>query len=278
MPYRNAPRGGPSAALPPAAFVSFIQNHDQIGNRAFGERLNSLAPPEAIRALASVYLLAPQTPMMFMGEEWGETQPVPVLLRLQGKARRRPSARDGARSSHVSRVRRSRTCGEDPRPIGGSDLPCIQARLEPHRRGASGLLSRRCSMRAANMSGRCCLPSSTAARRSCWASKRCASRGELATACCSSTPISRLAASSSRRSQAEFSGAAASRRRPGPWSVRWAIEPRMTIPRATYRLQLRAGFGFSAGGRDRALPRAARRQSRLSFPDLQGAARQCARL
>jgi maltooligosyltrehalose trehalohydrolase len=75
MPYRDAPRGGPSAGLPPTAFVSFIQNHDQIGNRAFGERLNSLAPREAIRALASVYLLAPQIPMVFMGEEWGATQP-----------------------------------------------------------------------------------------------------------------------------------------------------------------------------------------------------------
>jgi malto-oligosyltrehalose trehalohydrolase len=75
MPYRDAPRGGPSAGLPPGAFVSFIQNHDQIGNRAFGERLNMLAPPETIRALASVYLLAPQIPMVFMGEEWGAAQP-----------------------------------------------------------------------------------------------------------------------------------------------------------------------------------------------------------
>jgi maltooligosyltrehalose trehalohydrolase len=75
MPYREAPRGGPSAGLPPAAFVSFMQNHDQIGNRAFGERLNALVPPDVIRALASVYLLAPQTPMIFMGEEWGATQP-----------------------------------------------------------------------------------------------------------------------------------------------------------------------------------------------------------
>ncbi len=75
MPYRNAPRGGPSAELPPDAFVSFIQNHDQIGNRAFGERLNALAPPEVIRALAGVYLLAPQIPMLFMGEEWGATSP-----------------------------------------------------------------------------------------------------------------------------------------------------------------------------------------------------------
>jgi maltooligosyltrehalose trehalohydrolase len=85
MPYRNAPRGGPSAELPPTAFVSFIQNHDQIGNRAFGERLNSLAPAEVIRALASVYLLSPQIPMLFMGEEWGATQPFLFFCDFSGE-------------------------------------------------------------------------------------------------------------------------------------------------------------------------------------------------
>ena len=85
MPYRNAPRGGPSGELPPTAFVSFIQNHDQVGNRAFGERLNSLAPAEAVRALASVYLLAPQIPMLFMGEEWGATQPFLFFCDFAGK-------------------------------------------------------------------------------------------------------------------------------------------------------------------------------------------------
>jgi maltooligosyltrehalose trehalohydrolase len=85
MPYHNAPRGGPSAELPPTAFVSFIQNHDQIGNRAFGERLNSLASAETIRALASVYLLAPQIPMLFMGEEWGETRPFLFFCDFKGK-------------------------------------------------------------------------------------------------------------------------------------------------------------------------------------------------
>ena len=85
MPYRNAARGGPSAALPPTAFVSFIQNHDQIGNRAFGERLNSLAPAETIRALASVYLLAPQIPMLFMGEEWGAESPFLFFCDFKGK-------------------------------------------------------------------------------------------------------------------------------------------------------------------------------------------------
>jgi malto-oligosyltrehalose trehalohydrolase len=75
MPYRGATRGEPSAHLPPTAFVAFIQNHDQIGNRAFGERLSVLAPPAALRAVAATYLLLPQIPMLFMGEEWGCTQP-----------------------------------------------------------------------------------------------------------------------------------------------------------------------------------------------------------
>ncbi len=82
--HRGAARGGPSADLPPGAFVAFIQNHDQIGNRAFGERLTALASAEAIRALASVYLLLPQTPMLFMGEEWAAAQPFPFFCDFDG--------------------------------------------------------------------------------------------------------------------------------------------------------------------------------------------------
>jgi maltooligosyltrehalose trehalohydrolase len=75
MAYRGHPRGAPSAHLPPTAFVAFIQNHDQIGNRAFGERIDVLAPAEAARALAAVYLIGPQIPMIFMGEEGAERRP-----------------------------------------------------------------------------------------------------------------------------------------------------------------------------------------------------------
>jgi len=84
MPYRDRPRGAPSAFLPPSAFIAFIQNHDQIGNRAFGERLNVLARPDAMRALAAVYLLLPQTPMIFMGEEWGAEQPFLFFCDFEG--------------------------------------------------------------------------------------------------------------------------------------------------------------------------------------------------
>ena len=85
MNYRGRPRGEPSAALPPTAFVAFIQNHDQIGNRAFGDRLSTLASPEALRALAATYLLLPQIPMLFMGEEWHARQPFPFFCDFEGE-------------------------------------------------------------------------------------------------------------------------------------------------------------------------------------------------
>ena len=84
MQYRGECRGEPSGDLPPTAFISFIQNHDQVGNRAFGERLNQLATFDAMRAIIAIYLLAPQIPMMFMGEEFGATTPFPFFCDFQG--------------------------------------------------------------------------------------------------------------------------------------------------------------------------------------------------
>ncbi|MFU8895157.1 MAG: malto-oligosyltrehalose trehalohydrolase, partial [Gammaproteobacteria bacterium] len=62
-------RGEPTGGLPPTAFVSFLQNHDQVGNRAFGERIHQLAPLPRLRTVTAMLLLAPQVPMLFMGEE-----------------------------------------------------------------------------------------------------------------------------------------------------------------------------------------------------------------
>jgi len=73
-------RGEPSAHLPPTAFVSFLQNHDQIGNRAHGDRLSTLVKSDAARlAAAALLLLAPAPPMLFMGEEWGALEPFPYF-------------------------------------------------------------------------------------------------------------------------------------------------------------------------------------------------------
>ncbi len=73
--HDGEPRGEPSADLPPLAFVSFLQNHDQVGNRAMGERLVALADPQALRAATALMLLCPQAPMLFMGEEEGSRSP-----------------------------------------------------------------------------------------------------------------------------------------------------------------------------------------------------------
>jgi maltooligosyltrehalose trehalohydrolase len=68
-------RGEPTSGLPPSAFVSFLQNHDQIGNRAFGERLITIADAQALRAATAILLLAPSPPLLFMGEEFGTETP-----------------------------------------------------------------------------------------------------------------------------------------------------------------------------------------------------------
>jgi len=74
--YRNGEtRGERSTGLPPSAFVSFLQNHDQVGNRAFGERITTIANPSAVRTAVAILLLAPSPPLLFMGEEFGVESP-----------------------------------------------------------------------------------------------------------------------------------------------------------------------------------------------------------
>lgn len=82
--WGNKPRGEPSGTLPPTTFVNFLQNHDQIGNRPLGERLESIAKPRAIEAALAIMLLAPQVPMLFMGEEWGSKAPFPFFCDFHG--------------------------------------------------------------------------------------------------------------------------------------------------------------------------------------------------
>lgn len=72
----------PSASLPATHFVAFLQNHDQVGNRMRGERIGMLASLAACRAAAAVYLLAPQIPMLFQGEEWAAGSPFPFFSDL----------------------------------------------------------------------------------------------------------------------------------------------------------------------------------------------------
>ncbi|MCL6705994.1 malto-oligosyltrehalose trehalohydrolase [Pseudomonas sp. R2.Fl] len=71
----GAPWGEPSGHLPPTAFINFLQNHDQVGNRLLGERLRHLADKTLVQSMTTILLLSPQIPLMFMGDEFGTTQP-----------------------------------------------------------------------------------------------------------------------------------------------------------------------------------------------------------
>ncbi|MGV3548679.1 malto-oligosyltrehalose trehalohydrolase [Rhizobium sp.] len=106
MAHKGKPRGKPSAHLPPAAFISFIQNHDQIGNRLFGDRLNEALPIERMKSLAAIYLLAPQIPMIFMGEEWAASTRFPYFCDFDDELN--AAVREG----------RKREFGHDPHQAG----------------------------------------------------------------------------------------------------------------------------------------------------------------
>jgi maltooligosyltrehalose trehalohydrolase len=92
----GAPRGTPSAHLPPLAFVNSVQTHDQVGNRAFGERITTLAAhaqrTEALRALIACVLLAPAVPMLFMGEEYAASTPFLFFCDFDGELARAVAA------------------------------------------------------------------------------------------------------------------------------------------------------------------------------------------
>ena len=95
----NTPRGEPSAHLPPTAFVDFIQNHDQIGNRAFGERLLDLAEHEIVEVQTAILLLSPHVPLLFMGEEYGETRPFCFFTDFRGELA--DAVREGRRREFI---------------------------------------------------------------------------------------------------------------------------------------------------------------------------------
>jgi maltooligosyltrehalose trehalohydrolase len=136
--YRGGvPHGEPSGQLPSTAFVSFLQNHDQVGNRALGERLSALAEPDRLEAVLACLLLSPHVPMLFMGEEWGASTPFlyfcdfgPELAQAVSDGRRNEFARFAAFSDPVARERIP-----DPNAVStfeASRLRWDEASREPH--------------------------------------------------------------------------------------------------------------------------------------------------
>ena len=93
----GARRGEPSGHLPPSAFVAFLQNHDQTGNRAFGERLSHLVAPERLALARAGLLLSPQVPMLYMGEEWAASTPFLYFVDFSGDEALSKAVREGRR-------------------------------------------------------------------------------------------------------------------------------------------------------------------------------------
>ncbi|MCR6666049.1 MAG: malto-oligosyltrehalose trehalohydrolase [Methyloversatilis sp.] len=98
--FHGGPRGEPSCTLPPTAFVCFLQNHDQIGNRALGERLAAMVPTHRLRVLVAVLLLSPSPPLIFMGEESGATSPFMYFCDFEGELARK--VKEGRRNEFAA--------------------------------------------------------------------------------------------------------------------------------------------------------------------------------
>jgi maltooligosyltrehalose trehalohydrolase len=162
--YQGAPRGTDPTGIPPRRFVVCIQNHDQIGNRALGERLHHQVEFAAFRAASTLLLCAPQTPLLFMGQEWAASTPFrfftdhsPDLGRLVTAGRREEFKRFSAFSSPDARARipdpQSRSTYEDSR------LRWEERRREPHAsvlrlyRALLGLRRTRSALRDARAEG-----------------------------------------------------------------------------------------------------------------------------
>jgi maltooligosyltrehalose trehalohydrolase len=84
FPSWNRERGVPAAHLAPEKFILCISNHDQIGNRPLGDRLNDRVPPEVYRAVSVLGCLVPYTPLLFMGQEWAAGTSFPYFCDLPG--------------------------------------------------------------------------------------------------------------------------------------------------------------------------------------------------
>jgi maltooligosyltrehalose trehalohydrolase len=131
--YRHRRHGNSSHQIPARQFVVFAQNHDQVGNRIFGDRLSTLVSFEASKLAAGMVILSPYIPLLFMGEEWGETAPFQYFT----------SHSDAALIEAVRRGRRDefaafRSKGEPPDPQDEetflrSKLDHSLMQSEPHR-------------------------------------------------------------------------------------------------------------------------------------------------
>ncbi len=135
--YEGGPRGTDPRSAPPHRFVVCVQNHDQVGNRALGERLHHQIDAACWRAASTLLLLAPETPLLFMGQEWGASSPFlyftdheEALGRLVTEGRRKEFAAFAAFAAPASRARIPDP--QSPATFERSRLDWTEREREPH--------------------------------------------------------------------------------------------------------------------------------------------------
>jgi maltooligosyltrehalose trehalohydrolase len=128
--FRDRRHGAPVGALPTDRFVHYISDHDQIGNRPDAARLASLVPFERLRVALALLLLAPGVPMLFMGDEYGETAPFPYFVD-HGDPQLLEAVRRGRAAEFADAPDGSRSQRYDP----GDPGTLVVSRLQPERRG-----------------------------------------------------------------------------------------------------------------------------------------------
>jgi maltooligosyltrehalose trehalohydrolase len=130
--FRGKPFGTPTVGLGPRRFVTCSQNHDQVGNRAMGERLSALVPWEALEPIAATVILGSGLPLLFMGEEYGETRPF-LYFTSHGDPELARSVTEGRRREHIAEAG-----GEVPDPQSPETFE--RSRLTHRRDGRHGAL------------------------------------------------------------------------------------------------------------------------------------------
>jgi maltooligosyltrehalose trehalohydrolase len=133
--HHSAPRGTPAADLSPRAFVHCIQNHDQIGNRALGDRLHESITLAEYRVLSALLLTSPYTPLLFMGQEWAASSPFQFFTDFPGELGALVTAGRQQEFAEFSAFRASEERSEVPDPQAEETF--LRSRLRWSERAAS---------------------------------------------------------------------------------------------------------------------------------------------
>jgi maltooligosyltrehalose trehalohydrolase len=130
--HEGKARGEPSGHLPPSAFVAFLQNHDQIGNRAFGDRIGELTSPEKLALARAGLILSPQIPLLYMGEEWQASSPFRFFVDFSEDPELSKAVRDGRRREFAHFKAFGEQHGDEPIPDPTAAETFERSRLDWH--------------------------------------------------------------------------------------------------------------------------------------------------